>query len=62
MSASQSAKRAEMGHVQNVHHVPNDTAFSKIRLTTWLDTVSFGTFFFINLSNLMKMLCHIEWI
>ena len=51
-----------MGHVQNVHNVPNDTAFSKIGLTTWLDAVSFGTFFFINLSNLMNMYCHMEWI
>ena len=29
-----STEWAEMGHVQNVHNVPNDTAFSKIRLTT----------------------------
>ena len=42
-----STEWAEMGHVQNVHNVPNDTAFPKIRLTTWLDAVSFGTFFFL---------------
>ena len=38
-----STEWAEMGHVRNV---PNDTAFSKIRLTTQLDAVSFGTLFF----------------
>ena len=53
---------AQMGHVRNVHNVPNDAAFSKIKLTTCLDAVSFGTFFFINLSNLMNMLCHMELI
>ena len=57
-----STEWAKLGHVQNVHNVLNDTAFSKIRLTTWLDAVSFGTFLFINLSNLMNMLCHMEWI
>ena len=31
-----STKWAEMGHVQNVHNVPNDTAFSKIRLPGWM--------------------------
>ena len=36
-----------MGHVQNVHYVPNDTAFSKIKLNTWLDAVSFGNFFLL---------------
>ena len=41
-----STEWAEMGHVLNVHNVPNGTAFLKIRLTTWLDTVSFGTFFY----------------
>ena len=51
---------AEMGHARNVHNVPNDTAFSKIRLTTWLDAVSFRTFFFIILSNLMNMLCNMK--
>ena len=35
-----------MGHARNVHNVPNDTVFSKIRLTTWLDAVSFGTSFY----------------
>ena len=40
-----STEWAEIGYVRNVHNVPNDTAFSKIRLTIWLDAV---------------MLCHLE--